>query len=210
MSMRQLLWFFSILQVKICELFDDINQFNEFVYSFQQGNSIHHYQTKILAVERNSYTESAAMTSEGGTKSSFSPFLIFLRATRPLSPTSTLCIAIFCSGKPDSDSHRCRADAFSSESTSQPQVIFWAFVVSFAVEIVEHLMVVMLLLCFLLNLLWKLSLWVVPFLTFDVFRLWENEGMSVILGRKMEASAMVEEERKSGNLIWAWLRKIGQ
>lgn len=60
------------------------------------------------------------MTSEGGTKSSFSPFLIFFKATSPLSPTSTLSMAIFWGGSPESDNHFCRADAFSKESTSQP------------------------------------------------------------------------------------------
>jgi len=68
------------------------------------------------------------MTSEGGTKSSFSPFLMFFKATSPLSPTSTLSIPIFCGGSPDSDSHLCRAEEFSSESISQPQAtgFVWA------------------------------------------------------------------------------------
>lgn len=49
---------------------------------------------------------------------------MFLRATSPLSPTSTLCIPIFCGGRPESDNHFCKAEAFSNESTSQPQGIF--------------------------------------------------------------------------------------
>lgn len=61
------------------------------------------------------------MTSDGGTKRSFSPFLMLLKATSPLSPTSTLSIPIFCGGSPDSVSHLCRVDAFSNESISQPQ-----------------------------------------------------------------------------------------
>ena len=74
------------------------------------------------------------MTSGGGTKSNFSPFLIFFEATSPLSPTSTLSMAIFWSGRPDSDNHFCKAEAFSKESISQPQGTFWvtaALVVSF-------------------------------------------------------------------------------
>lgn len=65
-------------------------------------------------------TESAVMTSEGGTKRSFSPFLTFFKATSPLSPTSTFSMAIFWGGRPDSDNHLCREDAVSSESFSQP------------------------------------------------------------------------------------------
>lgn len=60
------------------------------------------------------------MKREGGTKSNFSPFLTFFRATSPLSPTSTLSIAIFCGGSPHSDSHSCSAAAFSRESASHP------------------------------------------------------------------------------------------
>lgn len=60
------------------------------------------------------------MTREGGTKSNFSPFLMFLRATRPRSPTSTISIPIFCGGRPESDSHRWSSEALSRDSISQP------------------------------------------------------------------------------------------
>jgi hypothetical protein len=65
-------------------------------------------------------TESAVMTSEGGTKSSFSPLRMFLRATRPRSPMSTRWIARRCSGSPESTSHLSRNAAFSKDSISQP------------------------------------------------------------------------------------------
>lgn len=68
-------------------------------------------------------TESGVMTSWGGTKRSFSPFLILFKATRPLSPTSTLSMDIFWEGRPDWDSHFWREDEFSIESFSHPQGI---------------------------------------------------------------------------------------
>lgn len=142
------------------------------------------------------------MTSEGGTKSSFSPFLIFLRATRPLSPTSTLCIAIFCSGKPDWYSHFCSKAAFSRESTSQPQLISWVLEVSFVVEIEEN-WTVMTLLYFLLNFLWKFGWSVLPNPRDDGLGSWEKVGMNEVLVRTIEASAIVEkEEERKENLIW--------
>lgn len=61
------------------------------------------------------------MTSEGGRKRSFSPFLIFLEATRPLSPTSTIPISIFWGGRPEFDNHFKREEAVSRESISHPQ-----------------------------------------------------------------------------------------
>lgn len=76
------------------------------------------------------------MNRDGGTKSSFSPFLIFFKATSPLSPTFTLSIAIFCGGRPESDNHFCKAEAFSEESISQPQGMFWA-TVALALSLVE-------------------------------------------------------------------------
>ena len=81
------------------------------------------------------------MTREGGTKSSISPFLIFFKATKPLSPTSTFCIANFWGGRPKSDNHFWRASAFSTESMSHPHGTisdtFAAALVSLLVEI-EH------------------------------------------------------------------------
>ena len=77
------------------------------------------------------------MNKEGGTKSSFSPFLIFFKATRPLSPTSTFWMPIFWGGRPESVSHFCRAEAFSKESMSQPQGIFWVPVALVVLSVVE-------------------------------------------------------------------------
>lgn len=76
------------------------------------------------------------MNKEGGTKSNFSPFLIFFKATRPLSPTSTFWMLIFWGGRPESVSHFCRAEAFSKESMSQPQGIFWV-TVALVLSVVE-------------------------------------------------------------------------
>lgn len=80
-------------------------------------------------------TESAVMTSEGGTKSNFSPFLIFFKATKPLSPTSTFCMAIFWGGRPESDSHLWRASAFCKESISQPHGTFGVTDAAFSVAL---------------------------------------------------------------------------
>jgi len=63
------------------------------------------------------------MTSSGGTKRSFSPFLILFKATSPLSPTSTLSMDIFWEGRPDWDNHFSREDEFTIESFSHPQGI---------------------------------------------------------------------------------------
>jgi hypothetical protein len=60
------------------------------------------------------------MTREGGTKSSFSPLRMFLRATRPRSPMSTRWMAKRCSGRPESMSHRSSDAALSRDSISQP------------------------------------------------------------------------------------------
>ena len=60
------------------------------------------------------------MTREGGTKSSFSPLRMFLRATRPRSPMSTRWMARRCSGRPESMSHRSSDAALSRDSISQP------------------------------------------------------------------------------------------
>jgi hypothetical protein len=60
------------------------------------------------------------MTREGGTKSSFSPLRMFLRATRPRSPMSTRWMAKRCSGRPESMSHRSNDAALSRDSISQP------------------------------------------------------------------------------------------
>lgn len=46
---------------------------------------------------------------------------MFFRATRPLSPTSTRSIPIFCGGSPDSVNHLWSSSAFSRDSISQPQ-----------------------------------------------------------------------------------------
>lgn len=148
------------------------------------------------------------MTSEGGTKSSFSPFLIFLSATRPLSPTSTLCMSIFCSGKPDWYSHCCSEAAFSRESTSQPQLISWLVEVSLVVEIEEHWMV-MTLLYFLLNFLWKFGWWALPNTRDDGLGSWEKVGMNEVMVT-IEASAMVEkeEERRERTLSERWRERM--
>lgn len=100
--------------------------------------------TSNIIIITKELTESAVIKREGGTKSNFSPFLIFFKATKPLSPTSTFCMPIFWGGSPDSDSHFWRSEEFSNESTSHPHVMtFWVtvaleVVVSFVVE-TEHL-----------------------------------------------------------------------
>lgn len=97
------------------------------------------FRIKNAAILLEKLTESALMTREGGKKSSFSPFLMFLRATNPLSPTSTLSIPIFWGGRPESDNHFCSKAAFSNESTSQPQGIFWVTaVLMVSVLDIEH------------------------------------------------------------------------
>ena len=80
-------------------------------------------------------TESEVMTREGGTKSNFSPFLMFFKATKPLSPTSTFSLTIFCGGRPESESHLWSAEEFSSESMSHPHgTVIWVGVVLVAVS----------------------------------------------------------------------------
>lgn len=84
-----------------------------FLLILQQYNNLCSYGEGKL-------TESAVMTRERGTKSSFSPFLIFFNATSPLSPTSTRSISIFWAGRPELDNHLWSAEAFSNDSISHP------------------------------------------------------------------------------------------
>lgn len=137
------------------------------------------------------------MTSEGGTNRIFSPFLMLLFATRPRSPTSTFRRSIFWGGKPESVNHFCNADAFSSESISQPQGIGWGAAVALAVslplvEIVQRMIV------------GEVFRWViVREQGFLRDKLCDNEGMSVVW-KILEASAMAGDGgwRRGKNLIY--------
>lgn len=135
------------------------------------------------------------MTNEGGTNSNFSPFRMLVRATSPLSPTSTFSMAIFCGGRPDSDSHFCSAEAFSSESISQPHGIGCGEAVVRAVslllvEIEEQRILV---------LRERGRVWIEEVLRGGVVGFWEKVGRSVVW-KILEVSAIEERE----NLIcWA-------
>lgn len=102
-----------------------------YVASNGQSGTLFRFKTSPTSGELHS--ESAVINRGGGTNSNFSPFLMFVKATRPLSPTSTFSIPIFWGGRPESDNHFCNPEAFSGESMSQPQGIFWGFPVGFLV-----------------------------------------------------------------------------
>lgn len=140
------------------------------------------YDLWLNILEVKNYTDSAVIKREGGTKSNFSRFLIFFKATKPLSPTSTFCMAIFCCGSPESDSHFWRAEAFSNESMSHPHgIVFWVTVVlaSFVVETEQWITwCAHLLRGAVVKKVWDCGLW-----------RWENVGRSVVW-KLLEASAM--------------------